>query len=135
MIDLDTRVATTMHSTIFVGCMVVLVACMSSVAAAADAAAVAAGKEKAVACAVCHGLDGLSKNPDAPNLAGDNADYIIKQLKAFKTGTRQDERMSIMAVEVRSWLVPGFVCAALYFAMSYPLSRLARRLEAKLARS
>ena len=97
MIDLDARVAATMHSTIFVGCMVVLVACMSSVAAAADAAAVAVGKEKAVACAVCHGLDGLSKNPDAPNLAGDNADYIIKQLKAFKTGIRQDERMSIMA--------------------------------------
>ena len=43
------------------------------------------------------GSTGSSKNPDAPNLAGDNADYIIKQLKAFQAGTRQDERMSIMA--------------------------------------
>ena len=86
-----------MHTTILAGCMVALVASLPSTAAAASAAAVAAGKKKAAACAVCHGLDGLSRNPDAPNLAGDNADYLIKQLKAFKTGSRQDERMSIMA--------------------------------------
>jgi polar amino acid transport system substrate-binding protein len=42
------------------------------------------------------------------------------------------KRMSITAVDVRSWLVPGALCAGLYFAMSYPLSRLARRLEARL---
>jgi polar amino acid transport system substrate-binding protein len=45
------------------------------------------------------------------------------------------KRMSITSVDVRSWLVPGLLCAALYLAMSYPLSRLARRLEARLARS
>jgi polar amino acid transport system substrate-binding protein len=44
------------------------------------------------------------------------------------------KRMTITAVDTRSWLLPGLACAALYFAMSYPLSRLARRLEAKLAR-
>jgi polar amino acid transport system substrate-binding protein len=42
------------------------------------------------------------------------------------------KRMTIAAVEVRSWLVPGLLCAGLYFAMSFPLSRLSRRLEAKL---
>lgn len=63
----------------------------------AHAADPAAGKKKASACAVCHGLDGLSKNPDAPNLAGDSADYIVKQLKAFRDGTRQNDQMSIMA--------------------------------------
>ena len=63
-------------------------------AAAADAAA---GREKAAACAVCHGIDGLHKVPDAPNLAGNGADYIIKQLKAFQTGARQHEQMSIIA--------------------------------------
>jgi cytochrome c553 len=46
---------------------------------------------------VCHGLNGLSKNPDAPNLAGDSANYLVKQLKAFQSGARQDEQMSIMA--------------------------------------
>jgi polar amino acid transport system substrate-binding protein len=42
------------------------------------------------------------------------------------------KRMTIAAVDGRSWLVPGLLCATMYFAMSYPLSRLARRLEAKL---
>ncbi len=42
------------------------------------------------------------------------------------------KRMTIAAVEVRSWLGPGLLCAALYFAMSFPLSRLSRRLEARL---
>ena len=42
------------------------------------------------------------------------------------------KRMTIAAVDGRSWLVPGLLCAGLYFAMSYPLSRLARRLEARV---
>jgi polar amino acid transport system substrate-binding protein len=42
------------------------------------------------------------------------------------------KRMTIAAVDGRSWFVPGALCAALYFAMSYPLSRLASRLEARL---
>ncbi|MBX3187411.1 MAG: ABC transporter permease subunit [Labilithrix sp.] len=42
------------------------------------------------------------------------------------------KQMTITAVDVRSWLGPGLACAALYFAMSYPLGVLARRLERKL---
>jgi polar amino acid transport system substrate-binding protein len=42
------------------------------------------------------------------------------------------KQMTITAVDVRGWLGPGLLCAALYFAMSYPLGRVARRLEAKL---
>ncbi len=45
------------------------------------------------------------------------------------------KRMSITAVELRSWLIPGLLCAGMYFAMSYPLSRLSQYLEKKLARS
>jgi cytochrome c553 len=56
-----------------------------------------AGKKKALACAVCHGLDGLHKLPEAPNLAGDSAEYISKQLKDFQTGARRHEQMSIIA--------------------------------------
>ncbi|HVJ40480.1 MAG TPA: cytochrome c [Dongiaceae bacterium] len=67
----------------------------------AFAADVAAGKKKvATVCAACHGLDGIAKNPDAPNLAGDNTGYIIKQLKAFKSGARQQDQMSIIAQEL-----------------------------------
>jgi cytochrome c553 len=68
---------------------------LASQALAADAGA---GKKKVAAtCAVCHGLDGLAKNPDAPNLAGESPTYIVKQLKAFKSGERQHEQMTIIA--------------------------------------
>jgi len=39
------------------------------------------------------------------------------------------KRMTITAVDNRSWLAPGLLCAALYFVIGYPLARLARRLE------
>ncbi|HEU0035636.1 MAG TPA: ABC transporter substrate-binding protein/permease [Kofleriaceae bacterium] len=44
------------------------------------------------------------------------------------------KRMTIAAVDMRGWLVPGLACAALYLALSFPLSELARRLERRLAR-
>jgi polar amino acid transport system substrate-binding protein len=42
------------------------------------------------------------------------------------------KQMTITAVDVRSWVWPGLLCAALYLALSYPLSRLAQRLERRL---
>jgi len=57
----------------------------------------AAGKRKAVACQACHGLDGLSKMPEAPNLAGQPVPYLAKALGEFRAGKRQNEMMSIVA--------------------------------------
>ena len=42
------------------------------------------------------------------------------------------KQMTITAIDVRTWIGPGFLCAGLYFAMSYPLGVLSRRLEKKL---
>ena len=57
-----------------------------------------AGKAKVSGmCAVCHGLDGIAKVPDAPHLAAESAQYIVRQLQAFKAGTRRHEQMSIIA--------------------------------------
>lgn len=47
-------------------------------------------------CQTCHGLDGLSKIPDAPNIAGQPEPYIIAQLHAYKSGARKNEMMSIV---------------------------------------
>jgi len=58
---------------------------------------VAAGKTKAAACAGCHGAKGMSSNPMWPNLAGQQAAYLSKQLKAFRGGSRKDPMMSPMA--------------------------------------
>lgn len=62
--------------------------------AAGDAAA---GKAKAAVCAGCHGAKGVSATPMFPNLAGQKAAYLEKQLKAFRDGTRKDPTMSGMA--------------------------------------
>jgi len=66
----------------------------SSAIAAGDAAA---GKAKAASCAACHGADGISKIPTYPNLKGQKAAYVEKQLKAFKSGARKDPTMNAMA--------------------------------------
>jgi len=42
------------------------------------------------------------------------------------------KQMTITAVDVRSWLAPGILCALLYLVLSFPLSRVARRLEQRL---
>ena len=42
------------------------------------------------------------------------------------------KRMTILAVELRDWITPGLMCAALYFMMSFPLARWARRVERSL---
>jgi len=57
---------------------------------------VKAGRQKAEVCAVCHGLDGLAKIAEAPNLAGQTEGYLIEQVTAFKTGERQNEMMSLV---------------------------------------
>ena len=64
---------------------------------AAVAGDIAAGKTRAASCAGCHGADGISANPLWPNLAGQKAPYLVKQLKAFRDGVRQDPMMSAMA--------------------------------------
>ena len=70
----------------------------TSLPAFADAAA---GKKLAQQrCAVCHGVDGLAKMPIAPHLAGENEVYIQTQLKAFRTGKRVHEMMSVVAKEL-----------------------------------
>ena len=52
-----------------------------------------AGKSKSTTCAACHGADGNSVNPAWPSIAGQHPTYIVKQLEAFKTGTRTEPLM------------------------------------------
>ena len=41
-------------------------------------------------CGTCHGVDGNSIQPKYPRLAGQNANYLAAQLKAFRSQTRGD---------------------------------------------
>lgn len=56
-----------------------------------------AGQRKAAQCMTCHGLDGVAKIPNAPNIGGETTFYLEKQLKAFRAGERKDEMMSVVA--------------------------------------
>jgi cytochrome c553 len=66
-------------------------------ASACSAGDVKAGRAKALMCQACHGLDGLSKTPDAPNIAGQTEPYIVAQLQAYKSGARKNDAMSVVA--------------------------------------
>jgi cytochrome c553 len=73
---------------------VCLLAGSASTSSAGD---VKAGRTKALMCQACHGLDGLSKTPDAPNIAGQTESYIVVQLQAYKSGARKNDAMSVVA--------------------------------------
>ena len=59
----------------------------------AKAADIEAGKAKAAVCAACHGVEGKALIPNYPLLAGQNHVYLVKQLKAYKDGSRQEPLM------------------------------------------
>ncbi|MGA9665394.1 MAG: c-type cytochrome [Gallionella sp.] len=56
-----------------------------------------AGKSKSTLCQSCHGEDGLSMENLIPNLAGQYATYIAKELRNFQSGARKHPIMSVMA--------------------------------------
>ena len=57
----------------------------------------AAGRRKAAACQACHGLDGIAKLPDAPNITAQPAAYLERELRNYRAGTRRNEVMSVAA--------------------------------------
>ncbi|PCH97609.1 MAG: cytochrome C [Gammaproteobacteria bacterium] len=57
---------------------------------------VAAGQAKSMMCGACHGTAGISAIPTYPNLAGQKEAYLVKQLKDFKSGKRNDPTMKGM---------------------------------------
>jgi len=61
--------------------------------AGADAGDAQAGKKLATACAACHGQDGNSPAASFPKIAGLGEKYILKQLKDFKSGDRDNAIM------------------------------------------
>ena len=58
---------------------------------------IAAGQKRAQACFACHGENGVSKIAGTPHLAGQDRTYLIKALRAYRNGQRQDPTMAAMA--------------------------------------
>ncbi|HZR01873.1 MAG TPA: cytochrome c [Burkholderiales bacterium] len=55
-----------------------------------------AGKQKAAACATCHGEDGKAPITTYPKLAGQNAPYLVYALRAYKANQRKGALSSLM---------------------------------------
>ena len=59
-----------------------------------------AGQAKSKPCAVCHGADGNSASAEFPRLAGQQADYMVKTLKDYKSGLRKNPIMAPLATSL-----------------------------------
>src|SRR5689334_14182702 len=81
-----------------VGALLLVVLCASDVHAAGS---VSAGRQKALQCQTCHGLDGLSKMPEAPNIAGNPEQYLVRQMNAFRKGERKNEMMTVVVQQLK----------------------------------
>jgi cytochrome c553 len=78
---------------------------------------VAAGKTAAAGCVGCHGEGGVSGNPSTPSLAGQDAQYFIAAMRAYKDGSRNDATMKGVAGSVDEPVVKDL---AAYYAGQQP---------------
>ena len=95
---------------------------VAATGAAQAAGNVPAGRAKARMCEACHGLDGRSRMPEAPNLAGQVEGYLAAQLTAFKTGQRRNEQMAVIAQALSPQQIDDL--AAYYAAIEVTIGKL-----------
>ncbi len=70
-------------------------------AAAADPKLLSRGEEIVQAkCFICHGAEGESSSPAFPRLAGQNANYMVRQLNDYKSGRRKSSTMQPMVEDL-----------------------------------
>jgi len=90
------------------------------VAAAEGAAKVDLVRAKQIVdgvCAACHGADGNSVVSVNPNLAGQGAEYITRQLQHFKSGLRVNPVMGAMSASLSP---DEMVALGVYFSQQKP---------------
>jgi cytochrome c553 len=78
-------------------CLILMLGLLSGSASADGDIKAGALKIRTLQCQSCHGKDGLSKLPGAPNLAGQGQDYMIAALDAYRSGERKNDIMNTIA--------------------------------------
>lgn len=91
---------------------------MGAAAPAVTSAAgdVEAGKAKAAVCAACHGKNGIAAIPGYPNLAGQNEQYLVSSLKAYKNKQRSGGQAAIMQGQAAALSDEDIANLAAYYA-------------------
>ena len=74
-------------------------------------------EQKAATCFVCHGDKGNSGNPQWPSLAAQQSVYIVKQLKAYKSGERENAVMQAQSSKLTAEDINNY---GAYFAVQQP---------------
>jgi cytochrome c553 len=59
-------------------------------------------KEWIARCERCHGIDGNSRDPRFPMLAGQDEAYLIRTIKAYASGARENSTMHAMATPLNT---------------------------------
>jgi cytochrome c553 len=77
---------------------------------------VAAGQAKAAICAACHGADGIAMIPGYPNLKGQNEQYIVSSINAYKTKQRNGGLAAVMQAQASMLSDEDIANLAAYYA-------------------
>jgi len=94
-------------------------------------AALALGASRRVALRTV--IAGQAMRLALPNMTNDFISLLKdSSLVSVLTVVELTKRMTIVAVDSRGWVVPGILCAGLYFGLGYPFALFARRLEKRL---
>jgi cytochrome c553 len=83
---------------------------------AAVAGDVAAGKAKAAVCAACHGADGIAVIPGYPNLKGQNEQYLVTSINAYKSKQRNGGLAAVMQAQASMLSDEDIANLAAYYA-------------------
>ncbi|WP_321282180.1 cytochrome c [Vibrio sp.] len=81
---------------VIMGAMMALTMLSGQALAAGD---VTTGQAKSAVCAACHGADGIATIPGYPNLKGQNAQYIMSSIKAYKNKERNGGLAAVMQAQ------------------------------------
>jgi cytochrome c553 len=81
------------------------------------------GEPLTASCGECHGANGVSHDPLVPSLAGQQPDYLVKAIRAYREGERQHEEM----VADRTDLEIDDIAA--FYAVQRPVSAGGQRFE------
>lgn len=83
---------------------------------AAAAGDVEAGKKKSNVCAACHGKNGIASIPTYPNLAGQNEQYLVSAMKAYKNKQRSGGQSAVMQAQSQGLSDEDIANLAAYYA-------------------
>ncbi|ELN6931798.1 cytochrome c [Vibrio navarrensis] len=77
---------------------------------------IAAGQAKSAICAACHGADGIAVISGYPNLKGQNEQYIVSSIKAYKNKERTGGLAVVMQAQAAMLSDADIANVAAYYA-------------------